>query len=502
MKQRLALVFRDPMVSVLVLLALCARLFQLPSRTLWYDEAYSAIISQQSLGDIWRLAHFDVHPPLFYLIVHLAMRVFGDSLWVIRGVSVVAGTLAVIAAALWLRVFAARRAINIALLLMALQPIAVRYSQEARMYALLAMWLMAASLTLAMWLRRPQQWRYPLLYAVFAAAALYTHYFAITGLASHWAFALLTVAGRAQLLRSRRWWLANVMAAMMFSPWLPVLWHQMHVPNDLEWIPPLTLASVPTTLWEFFWILDSPIHRWPALGLLPVAVLGYALWLTRRPQRWSDRHAVVCMLVMPFALTCVMSLVKPLFITRYLSFAALPMALLLAMAIDSVWRRYARTALLMLGMTCGVQFVGLINGYRLGELIDSPQGDRSGVGPLAALVDDHWRPGDETVVYAEDLYLSTLYYLRLRPTPWLWLEEPAPSYSGDSVLFYSTPRLPWLWHYAQTPPGTCGLWVFSNKGDVPPEPPASDWAPGMHREVYDTELNYYERRHCALANRY
>lgn len=489
------------MVAGLLLLALALRLWMLPARTLWYDEAYGTLISDHSFADIWRLANNDVHPPLYYLCVHLSMLLFGDGLWAIRGVSALAGTLTVLLAGCWLRVFASRRAMLLGLLLLAMQPIAVRYSQEARMYALLAMWLVASGLVLSLWQRRPEHWRYPVLYALVAAAAMYTHYFAIMGLASFGACTLLTPGGRQRWLRDPRWWLANLGAALIYIPWLPHLWHQLQVADDLEWIPPLTLATVPTALWEFFWILDKPLADWPVLGALAPMLLAWSLWQLRGSQRCGDRQVLMFLALLPLLLACLLCLFRPLFVARYLSFCAVPMVLLVALAIDLQWRRNARIAGLLLCLVCGVQAVGLVNGYRLGELLDSPQGDRSGVGPLAAQIQQHWRPGDETVVYPDDAYMSVLYYLRHSPVPWYWLDQGSapPDNVGDATLLYDLPRPPWLWQYQQLPPGTCGVWLVYDVGDSPPLPPPGEWTLTLHQQVYDNELQYYTRRSCAAG---
>ncbi|WPP02108.1 glycosyltransferase family 39 protein [Pseudomonas sp. HR96] len=502
MKQRLAPVFTDPVVAGLLLLALGLRLLWLPERTLWYDEAYGTLISAHPLGDIWALAGNDVHPPFYYFCVHLAMAWFGDSLWAIRGVSVLAGTLTVLLAGYWVRLFASRRAMLVALLLLAMQPMAVRYSQEARMYALLALWLVAAGLLLSLWQRRPQHWRYPLLYALVTAAAMYTHYFAIMGLASFWAYALLTTRGRARLLRNPRWWLANLLAALLYLPWLPHLWQQLHMPEDLEWIPPLTLATVPTTLWEFFWILDKPLADLPPLWLLVPLLLGWSLWRLRGAQRGGDRHLLTLLALLPLASACLLCLIQPLFVARYLSFCAIPMVLLVALAIDAQWQRNARVAGLLLVVVCAVQAAGLANGYQYGELLDSPQGDRSGVGPLAEQIRQHWRPGDETVVYADDAYMSALYYLRHHPLPWYWLNQGGapPDNDGDATLLYELPRPPWLWQYQQLPTGTCGVWLVYDAGDSPPLPPPGEWTVMLHRKVYDNEMQYFRRRSCGWTH--
>lgn len=488
--------FRDPWVAVLLLGALATRLIGLPGRTLWFDEAYSVALSQQPLGNIWRLTALDVHPPLYYWLLHGWMLVFGDSLWAIRGLSVAAAMGAVVAAAIWLQTLASRRAVYFALILLALQPIAVRYSQEARMYTLLTLWLMAASLVLALWRRQPLRRRYPLHYALLAAAALYTHYFALLGLCSHWLWLCLDCEGRS-FIRSHRWWLANLGALALFAPWLPPFFHQLTHTGGIYWIPPLSGAAVTAGLWEFVWAGRQPLRQWPLLGAVVPLILAWAVWQVRGPRRSdaSQIRGVMLLGLLPIALACFLSLIKPVFVTRYLSFTALPLTLVLALAIDRLTLTHGWRGRWLLVAVCGLQIGGLVNGYRAGDQLNGPDGDHNRTGQLASEVNRMWQQGDEAVS-DDGYYLSWRYYLREHTQPWLWLNGPLPLDSGSQAVLFRWPQAPWLRDFAQLPVGTCGVWVFTSIGQARSLPPDSQWSPVLQRQAGDAVLHYYARRSC------
>ncbi|MSE24761.1 hypothetical protein GKC32_09940, partial [Lactobacillus curvatus] len=83
------------------------------------------------------------------------------------------------------------RAAVLAGILLALLPTAVRYSQEVRMYSLLGVWLLAATLALVYWVRQPERKRYLVAYALLMTAAFYTHYFTALCVLVHWSWLLL-----------------------------------------------------------------------------------------------------------------------------------------------------------------------------------------------------------------------------------------------------------------------------------------------------------------------
>lgn len=121
---------------------------------------------------------FDVHPPLYYLLLHGWMELFGDSILAVRSLSVVFGVMAVALSMVFTRRLVNERAALAVGWLMAIMLIAVRYSQEARMYTLMGLLTIAATMALVMWLHKPNNCHYLALYAVLTTLNLYTHYFA------------------------------------------------------------------------------------------------------------------------------------------------------------------------------------------------------------------------------------------------------------------------------------------------------------------------------------
>ena len=142
------------------------RFISLTDRYFWCDEASSVLTSRYDVGALLYHASFDVHPPLYYLLLHGWMVLFGDGIMAARSLSLVFGVVTVALAMRFTRWLANERAALIAGWLMAIMPMAVRYSQEARMYALMGMLAIAAAMVLAKWLKTPDNRRYLALYAL------------------------------------------------------------------------------------------------------------------------------------------------------------------------------------------------------------------------------------------------------------------------------------------------------------------------------------------------
>ena len=141
-------------------LAMALRFYHLTSAAIWGDEGSSLLLSEYALADLWFHAAHDVHPPLYFLLLRGWIEVFGDSIGSIRSLSAIPGV-AVVGLGIWLtRQLSTRRAAVLAGILLALLPTAVRYSQEVRMYSLLGVWLLGATLALVYWVRQPERTRY------------------------------------------------------------------------------------------------------------------------------------------------------------------------------------------------------------------------------------------------------------------------------------------------------------------------------------------------------
>lgn len=129
------------MILAATLVAAVLRLWGLGSQSLWVDEVFTWM-SAGGVGPFgWREVLENVHGPLYSAAVHAAMRLLGDSEWVLRLPGALAGIAMVPAMAWAAGRWAGERTAVAAAWLTAGSPFLVWYSQEARNYA----WVMLAA---------------------------------------------------------------------------------------------------------------------------------------------------------------------------------------------------------------------------------------------------------------------------------------------------------------------------------------------------------------------
>lgn len=177
-------------LAALVLLAAALRFATLTTQSVWFDEAATWDVVRRSFGGMLdAVARQESTPPLYYVLEWLATRALGDAEAGLRALSALAGTLTVLVAFALGRRLAGPRAGLAAAALVAVNPLLVWFSQEARAYALVVLLSALSLLVLLRALEDPRARRLAA-WTLAAAAALATHYFAVFVLAPEAAWLL------------------------------------------------------------------------------------------------------------------------------------------------------------------------------------------------------------------------------------------------------------------------------------------------------------------------
>ncbi|NOZ05323.1 MAG: hypothetical protein GXP41_03070, partial [Chloroflexi bacterium] len=343
-------------VVALVSLALILRLHSLGAESLWLDEATSLFLARMDIPTLTAWTAHDIHPPLYYILLHLWL-VFGESEFALRSLSVVAGVFGVVGIFLLASALFDKTTALLAALLLSVSPLHLWYSQEVRMYALVTTLTLFASWYLAMALES-QRRRHWAGYVICSTLALYTHYYAIFLILSHWAIVIFWIGrarGRPHRQRevARAWVIVQGIIFLLFLPWLPTLARQV-LSGGGAWVAQAvgtpSLRALPEALLLY---VVGPTHAAvPALwrrigyGVYGLAgLLSLAALRRRTPQTKRDRWGILfCLLylLVPLGSAWAISQVKPLFATRYLLPFLPPFVLLVAYGLSSVSRRSVR----------------------------------------------------------------------------------------------------------------------------------------------------------------
>lgn len=261
-------------LGALTLVALALRLLG-ADRGLWMDEASAAfLVFRKPFETLLTIYPGDIHHPLYSVLAHASVGLFGEQVWSMRLPAIVAGTLGVPVLFALADFATTRREAWCAAALVTFSYPHVWFAQNARGYTLLAL---AAALTTLLLLRAFSSGRAATLiaYALVAGLGAFTHItmvFIVVGHAGVWG---VEVAGR--LLRRR--------------PVSTALW-RCAIAFPLAALATLLLysAMLEDVLW---WFLDRPSE------LVGVSTPGWAVAEARRVLTQSfGAEAVVLLAVL------------------------------------------------------------------------------------------------------------------------------------------------------------------------------------------------------------
>ncbi len=465
-----------PALAAILLLALLLRVIRLDFQPLWWDEGYSVFFATRDFLTMLARTAVDIHPPLYYALLQLWIPLVGKSDLTLRLLSVLIGLATVpLLFAVGRSLFGLRTGLLSALLL-ALSPLHVYYSQEVRMYGLVAL-LSLGSIALQLKLLEEQgdtpslpTW---IAYVLVTAAALYTQYF--TGLlvvaevvvALFWLFVPGGVhLPSARARRLRPWLFAWAGVLLLYLPWLayagPKLYTYVTAKVGIEQYAPLD----PLTFLAHHLIAFSAGHlsKWTWLGLGAVVpcglvVSGLAIQYRKRAGAESEnpahdkRHKTsTSLLVYVFVSLLIGWLVNlrapfhPFGFERTLLFVLPPFLLLAALGLDAFLKARPRVALSALGLVVVLSAASLLDFYSV------PRYENEDYRPLIAEIADMAQPGDTVLApypwqigYLESYYRGNPINIIEVPSE-EWIGNPADMDRALELLRRSSPRV-WLLAY-------------------------------------------------------
>jgi len=276
--------WQHPRLALAIIVAVGAllRIYRCDALSLWLDEGITVHVSRQPWVTVLGFhGAYETHPPLYFILVKVTALLVPE-LHAGRVVSIVAGTVTIpVVYSLAARVLGTRPAL-VAGAVLAISPLHIWYSQEARMYALGALLVTMSYLALVGFYWSPRR-AWAILYGLAVLSAMYANYGAAYALVPQ--VILLGAVTRKHRWHSLPLWGAGVVATVGFLPWLPQLLQttttlgmnrQSYLGVSLEkiWASIVSIAGV-GGYGSYFWGAPTPWDQWPRAQ--PILVLDLAL---------------------------------------------------------------------------------------------------------------------------------------------------------------------------------------------------------------------------------
>jgi len=405
------------LLAVLILVSLGLRLWRIEAKSIWWDESLSLYRAQHGLSyvlsnriDFPGAATTDLHPPLYFVLLHGFIRIVGESDLSLRFLSVCWAVLLVplmyVMGARWWGRTTGLWAASLA----AVSPFYLWYAQEARMYTMVTcLGLLSAYLLWRAMESGDRLWY--VAYVAAAAAMLYTHYFAFLLLVFE---VLFWLAWSVRDRRIRIPWVFVLLVAVSFPLAGYALSRLVSGPEVGRAFVPL-VSILGDTLNSFSLGVSVRMPEVFALDLLFLALFVLGIWFSGvgdGARSLRKRVFLLGYVFVPVLGLYLASLVKPLYMgSRYMIASSPAFYLGVGAGLTALWRRRRSVAFLVAAFLCSALVFAGIGYSTYNYLFDEHYGTKEDHRSSARHVELFGRSGDLVIVDApENMPAFSHYY--------------------------------------------------------------------------------------------
>ncbi|MFQ6039280.1 MAG: glycosyltransferase family 39 protein [Candidatus Poribacteria bacterium] len=340
-------------VCAIFLLGAILRIYGLTQQSLWLDEANGIRIAEKSFPEIISELKDDVSPPLHYFMLHIWMKIFGSGELSTRAFVAIFGILLIPAIYYVGSSLFNRRVGLISAFIASVAQFHLRYSQEVRMYSMLALLglLSAYLLYKALTTDTRTSW---IGYTLCATLTIYTHnygiFIAISGVVFFVICAIIQNTGWKKFL------LAQCIIAVLYLPWLPVLILRQYGSSAIVgWIPYMRPYHVYETFITYsglgFEVFNPAINNlitWAGFAVFICCFLAGVFSLRKYKRIFvpyirknTGLVLLLCYFFVTLAIPMLVSIKKPIYLTGRYSISAWPaFPLIVGLGASKIKNRY------------------------------------------------------------------------------------------------------------------------------------------------------------------
>jgi mannosyltransferase len=281
-------------------------------QSIWRDEAFSILLSERS--PLWFITKiFD--PPLYYILLHYWMKIFGESEIATRSLSILGIALATIVIIFWAEKLFKKHWLSWYFpIFFALNPTIVYFAFEVRAYAWYVFFTVVSfyAYVEGMWI----------LNIAAVVLGLYTHSYmiiipftqAVHYIVTHWKKFTLK---KPSTILGDRFLQSLVIMILLFSPWLyqiAISWGQL----KQSWYFPVDFHLIKAVLGNVFLGYEgTPGYLWNYSTILSIILLGIFIYGVFDRKNMKRNSFFFLMIFVPLVIVIGISFIKPLFVNRY-----------------------------------------------------------------------------------------------------------------------------------------------------------------------------------------
>ncbi|MGQ9608807.1 MAG: glycosyltransferase family 39 protein [bacterium] len=359
------------LLFLILIIEALLRFYGLTHKSLWLDEANGIRIAEKSFSEIITELKNDVSPPLHYFLLHLWMKEFGKGELSVRIFVAIFGFLLIPAIYYVASSLFNRKTGLISAFIASIGEFHVRYSQEVRMYSMLALLglLSVYFLYRALITNKNSSWA---LYTITTMLTIYTHNYGLFIATAGVIFSVIYYF--TQKNKYQKFLISLGIIIITYMPWLPIfITKQYNSSAIVGWIPYMRPYHVFETFITYcglvFSVFSSQINNLILLFGIIIFMFSFLLGIFSInrykkipiPYIKTDMNfsLILIYLFVTLAIPMLISIKKPIFLSSRYSISAWPaFALVLGLGLSKIKNRYFLSILLIL-----IMFVSSVSLY-------------------------------------------------------------------------------------------------------------------------------------------
>jgi len=388
---------------LILILGLFLRLYHLGVPSLWFDELMTAGRIDYPIIQMVKNLFVSPFPPLYYVLMHLWVSIFGVSEITLRFPSLIFSVLSIFFIFKLAKELYDKEVGLISALLLSVSPYSINYAQEAKMYSLL--WFLGIlSFYYFYKFTKDHHHKDLFLYILFTTLSIYTLYvgflFMLAQNVSYFIFF--------EKKQTKKWLLGQFIILLLYLPWIYIFIVNTLQRTGIKWIPPTKnylkrIVSLFSDTMEVR-LSKSFIIKYFFRGLYGFLMISALVSLRYKRDKADTFHftkreiLILAWILVPlFAYLMIDILIYPILVTRYIGFIHIPLVILISRGASQYG---LKVKWFLLGSLLLITFLGLLYPYYRYNL-KAPREEWRGLFNLI-----YQKPERNALLLSESKYLS------------------------------------------------------------------------------------------------
>lgn len=338
----------------------------LSSQSIRLDESQSLWVATKPIISILKSTAQDVHVPLYNLLLHFWVQVFGREIIIARVLSFVFFILTLPVLYILGKEASSKRVAFLTIALFTLSPFVVWFSNEARMYTLFTLVTTTNHMFFLRMVRSGGE-KGKLGFFISTVLGFYTHYFFLFLMLTQGLFVviqqIIKVRSEGRSLLSSFFSSKSIafvymglvlIAFILFLPWIVYVGILGGASNTQPFIPTPSGYNIFQTFVDFLFGFQNQAIQAILISLWPLSVMTLFFIFTQGKRASASAHATeyfVLVTFLPIMLVFAISFIRPIFLSRYLIFVTPTLFFLIAWVLMSYSRKISYILVLLLLMS-------------------------------------------------------------------------------------------------------------------------------------------------------